>query len=515
VEVQARGPVHEAFAEPTQARPEATPLVAKQPPEPIDEVPPDQRPEGDNVVWIPGYWASDADRDDFLWVSGTWRIPPPGRQWVPGAWQQVEGGWHWVPGFWAPADQQQLVYLPAPPPPADREPAAAPDANSTFAPGTWVWRQSRYYWRPGFWVPFRPGWCWVPAHYLWTPVGYLFIEGYWDRPLEGRGLLFAPVQLDRAVVRRGFTYTPQYVIQPDFLLTALFVRPTACHYYFGDFFEPRYQKAGFVPWVDYRVTKAGFDPNFAYYRHAFARHEGWEMNLRGLYEARFQGAVPRPPRTLVQQTQVIRDVTVNKTANVAVTRNINLTHAQNVSVLAPLAQVHNTRVTNLAALGGARGTEVRGAAVSAHVVKLQPVPREQVLREQKAAVQVQAVGQQRRQAEARILAEGSVTVRPAEAPRQARIDLPRPPQGRVGVQAGVEVHTQTGPAAPPSHPQPPPHEVREVPRHDPPRMPAPPKPPPAPPPPPKANPPAPPPPKPPPPPPPHKDKDPNKKDKGS
>src|SRR5438270_10453903 len=59
VEVQARGPVHEAYAEPTQASPEPTPLVDRQPPDPIEEMPPDQKPEGDNVNWIPGYWAWD------------------------------------------------------------------------------------------------------------------------------------------------------------------------------------------------------------------------------------------------------------------------------------------------------------------------------------------------------------------------------------------------------------------------------------------------------------------------
>jgi hypothetical protein len=66
VDVQARGPVHEAFAEPTTARPEPSPVVAKQPPDPIEEVPPDQKPEGDNVQWLPGYWGFDPDQNDFL-----------------------------------------------------------------------------------------------------------------------------------------------------------------------------------------------------------------------------------------------------------------------------------------------------------------------------------------------------------------------------------------------------------------------------------------------------------------
>src|SRR5947209_20214146 len=57
VDVLTRGPVHEAYAEPTDPRPSATPIVPQQPPGPVPEVPPDVRPEGTNGVWIPGYWA--------------------------------------------------------------------------------------------------------------------------------------------------------------------------------------------------------------------------------------------------------------------------------------------------------------------------------------------------------------------------------------------------------------------------------------------------------------------------
>src|ERR1043166_9686945 len=71
IEVQARGPVHEAFAEPIQLQAEAGLLVSKAPPPPIQEVPPPERPVGD-FMWIPGYWSWDADRNDFLWVSACW-----------------------------------------------------------------------------------------------------------------------------------------------------------------------------------------------------------------------------------------------------------------------------------------------------------------------------------------------------------------------------------------------------------------------------------------------------------
>src|SRR5512138_792575 len=82
-EVLARGPVHEAFATTAEA-PAPSPVVAKQPPDPIEELPPDQKPEGDNVQWISGYWHWDEDAERFIWISGFWRVPPPGRLWVPG-----------------------------------------------------------------------------------------------------------------------------------------------------------------------------------------------------------------------------------------------------------------------------------------------------------------------------------------------------------------------------------------------------------------------------------------------
>src|SRR5258708_36241731 len=67
VEVLTRGPVHEAFADPGVTPSEASPIVPKQPPDAINELPPDQKPEGDNLIWVPGYWTWDDDRNDFIW----------------------------------------------------------------------------------------------------------------------------------------------------------------------------------------------------------------------------------------------------------------------------------------------------------------------------------------------------------------------------------------------------------------------------------------------------------------
>src|SRR5436190_8463277 len=114
-EVLTRGPVHEAFAGVVTFNPVPGVVIPKAPPANIEEVPPDQKPEGDNVTWIPGYWAWDDERSDFHWVSGVWRALPPGRQWVPGYWTQSGTGYQWISGYWADAKQAETTYLPAPP----------------------------------------------------------------------------------------------------------------------------------------------------------------------------------------------------------------------------------------------------------------------------------------------------------------------------------------------------------------------------------------------------------------
>src|SRR5262245_24548409 len=128
VEVLTRGPIHEAYASAVDVQPQAGILVPKQPPDLIEELPPDQKPEGDNVQWMPGYWSWDDDRKDFIWVSGFWRVPPPDRVWVPGNWHQVNNQWQWTSGFWNVASQPEVQYSPPPPPPIESGP-------STPAPG--------------------------------------------------------------------------------------------------------------------------------------------------------------------------------------------------------------------------------------------------------------------------------------------------------------------------------------------------------------------------------------------
>jgi WXXGXW repeat (2 copies) len=308
MEILARGPIHEAFAEPADPRPGPGEVVPKQPPQPIEELPPEQKPSGEDVEWIPGYWAWEDARGDFLWVSGVWRVPPPGEQWVPGHWSQVAGGWQWVPGFWTDVQSSEVQYLPQPPEPLEAAPSSPqPDPNSAYVPGNWVYTDDHYAWRTGYWVNYQPGWVWIPAHYVWSPNGYIFIEGHWDFDLQDRGLLFAPILFKRPLWHvASWAFTPQYVVSVDYLLGCLFVGPHAHSYYFGNFFDADAVRLGYRPWIDYRIGRYGYDPLFAYYRWAHRTDPQWTGDLRALYAGRLHGTVARPPIDLRQQLELAR-----------------------------------------------------------------------------------------------------------------------------------------------------------------------------------------------------------------
>ena len=118
--------------------------------------------------------------------------------------------------------------LPEPPETVETGPnIAAPSADSSWLPGCWVWRQNRYAWRPGFRATVQPNWVWIPDHYMWAPRGYVFVDGYWDRPIDRRGVLFAPVQFNASVYSRpGFSYSPTTVIDLSVFTNHLCARAT-------------------------------------------------------------------------------------------------------------------------------------------------------------------------------------------------------------------------------------------------------------------------------------------------
>ncbi|KAB2641973.1 MAG: hypothetical protein DVB26_04135, partial [Verrucomicrobia bacterium] len=298
-QVLTRGPVHEAFAGVVTFNPEPGVVVPKAAPEAIEEVPPAERPEGANVTWIPGYWAWDDERNDFLWVSGIWRSLPPGRQWIAGYWAQVADGYQWTSGYWADATAQETTYLPAPPATVESGPnIAAPAENYGWTPGCWLWRQQRYAWQPGYWAAGRANWSWMPAHYVWSPRGYVFVDGYWDYPVARRGVMFAPVLFGAGVYGRpGYSYSPTIAIDLALFAEQLFLRPSYHHYYFGDYYAPSYHQGGFVAAYSYQSSRVGYDPIFAHQRWEHRQDSSWAQNVADTYQYRRDHENARPPRT--------------------------------------------------------------------------------------------------------------------------------------------------------------------------------------------------------------------------
>lgn len=302
VEPLGAGAVHEAFAEPVVFDPEPGETVAKEPPEPIEELPPDEKPEGESVTWIPGYWSWDEDRENFVWISGFWRDIPPGREWVPGYWNKVKNGWQWVSGYWSSDEVEEVEYLPQPPKTLESAPSTpAPSSDHIWVPGCWTWREVRYVWRPGYWVVCRPDWVWVPARYVWTPGGFIFVDGYWDLPVVRRGVLFAPVAYRAPVyVRPAYRYTPSVVVNLSLFTTHLWVRPTRGCYYFGDYYAPRYRTVGYQPWCHFHTGHHGYDPIFVHRQYTEVhvhKNTTWVTSIQRDYHRHVDVVDTRPART--------------------------------------------------------------------------------------------------------------------------------------------------------------------------------------------------------------------------
>ena len=313
-EVLVRGPVHEGFAQTVTFNPEPGILAPKAPPAAIEELPPDQRPAGDHVEWIPGYWAWDDDRTDYLWVSGIWRAIPPGRQWVPGNWSQAGTGYQWTAGYWADIKANNYEYLPEPPASVEEGPnSGAPSANHIWLPGSWVWNENRYAWQPGYWAEAQQNWMWVPAQYIWSPRGYVYTNGYYDYSVDRRGMLFAPVYFNPSVYgQQGYTYTPSMAINLAVFGSQLFLRPNYNHYYFGDYYGSSYSSAGYYPGFSFNSGRHGYDPIYAQQLWQNREDPSWAKTAESNFRNRVDHDESRPPRTLADQQAALKN---GETAN--------------------------------------------------------------------------------------------------------------------------------------------------------------------------------------------------------
>ncbi len=301
-----RGPVHEAFAEPVQFNPTAGMVVSVQPPETIEELPPPVKPEDENAIWISGYWAWNDDTDDYMWLSGVWRVPPPDRRWVPGYWTETQGGYQWISGMWISDGSEEIEYLPYPPESLENGPTSPqPSAQHYWVTGYWVHQEGRYIWQPGYWAVYSDDWVWVPPYYSWTQNGVVSCDGYYDYPMVNRGTMFAPVYF-RGPIRRGLAFTPRVLLRSTNLLLHLFVRPNYGHYYWGDYYGNNYRENfGFYSQYDYH-RNYGYDTVYAH-NHARYQTRGIDYadRLRGWNDHFTQHEDMRPPRTIEQQLRMV------------------------------------------------------------------------------------------------------------------------------------------------------------------------------------------------------------------
>lgn len=297
IEVLTRGPVHEAFATPVIFDPKPGLKITEPPPAPIEELPPDAKPVGDNVAWISGYWSWDDERDRFIWISGIWRAVPPDLEWVPGYWFDDKAGhFQWVAGFWKKDDDDDISYLPPPPETVEEGPVGQQTSeNQSWVPGTWMWRDGRYVWRPGYWVDCHQGWLWVPSSYVWTPNGYIFVRGYWDYPLNRRGMMFAPI-CPVNTGRFAWSYSPTVVIDSGVCTSYLFVNRSTSRYYYGDYYGPSYRTSGYMPWFSFHSSRFGHDPLYAHSQWQHRHDANWGRHLRNDFDRYENNVNDRPAR---------------------------------------------------------------------------------------------------------------------------------------------------------------------------------------------------------------------------
>jgi hypothetical protein len=59
---------------------------------------------GLGYMWTPGYWAWDADINDYYWVPGAWvEAPEVGLYWTPPYWGWANGNYVFNAGYWGPS----------------------------------------------------------------------------------------------------------------------------------------------------------------------------------------------------------------------------------------------------------------------------------------------------------------------------------------------------------------------------------------------------------------------------
>src|SRR5262249_13149450 len=130
--------------------------------------------------------------------------------------------------------------------------------------------------------------------------------------------------------------------------TSLFVRPSYHSYYFGDYYAPNQFQSGIFPWYSFHQSRYGYDPLYAHASTINLRHDPrWVDRIHEVYRYRRDHPAARPPRTFVEQRQVVKNVSaqdsVSNAAVKSVTTNINtvtnVNDARRLELARPIAQL--------------------------------------------------------------------------------------------------------------------------------------------------------------------------------
>ena len=116
--------------------------------------------------------------------------------------------------------------------------------------------------------------------------------------MADRGVLFAPVHFRRNVwASPGYYYTPSIVVSLNLFTDHLWVRPRCNHYYFGDYYAPRYADLGFYAGYSWHRHRRGYDPIWAYDRWEHRRDRDWERRYEDNFNFFRNNDRFRPPHT--------------------------------------------------------------------------------------------------------------------------------------------------------------------------------------------------------------------------
>jgi hypothetical protein len=251
-----------------------------------------------------------------------------------------------------------------------------------------------------------------------------------------RGLLFAPVVFT-SMPAAGFVFTPAVVIDLRYLAGALFVRPAWDHYYFGDYYDPTYSRAGIYPWFAFHNSRLGYDPLFVQSSYVYTRRDPqWAARVRETFLTRRENPSARPPHTLRQFNDWAHKLDPSGT------------RAESVAFVKPLADVTGARdfPVRLVRLDPAHKATVRTQSQA-----VQKFRSERIRVEQEAARDIPRTG----------TTEPGATRRPGRT-TAARVKMPESPRltqsppgvgGKTAPPTGVATGTTSRRVTPPEPPR--------------------------------------------------------------